>query len=78
VILRSLATQSARTLTTNLEGFYAAANLAPGDYEVTVSAGGFETQVARLTMQIGAEQDLNLARLRIVIAEPPQTPFGVT
>jgi hypothetical protein len=39
VILRSLATQSERALTTNLEGFYTAANLVPGDYEVTVGAG---------------------------------------
>jgi len=36
----------------------------PGEYEFTVSAAGFETQVAHLTMAIGAEQELNFA-LRI-------------
>src|SRR5215469_14320323 len=59
VVLRSLATHSARALTTNLQGFYTAPNLIPGDYEVTASAAGFETQVARLTMRVGAEQELN-------------------
>jgi Carboxypeptidase regulatory-like domain/TonB-dependent Receptor Plug Domain/TonB dependent receptor len=59
VLVRSLATRSARALTTNLDGFYIAPNLIPGDYEVTISAGGFETQVAPLTMRVGDEQELN-------------------
>ena len=64
VVLRSVATQIVRPLSSNLEGFYTAPNLVPGEYEVTVSAAGFETQVARLTVLIGAEQELNFT-LRI-------------
>ena len=64
LVLRSLATQIVRTVKPNLEGFYAAPNLVPGEYEITASAQGFETQVARLTLPIGAEQELNFA-LRI-------------
>jgi len=62
--VKNLATQMVRTLDVNSEGFYTAPNLVPGKYEVTVSAVGFETQVAHLTMTIGAEQELNFT-LRI-------------
>ena len=64
VVVKNLATQIVRTLDVNSEGFYTAPNLVSGEYEVTVSAVGFETQVAHLTMAIGAEQELNFA-LRI-------------
>ena len=64
VVFRDLAMQTRRTLNGNLEGFYRAPNLVPGEYEVTVSAASFESQVARLTLPIGAEQELNFA-LRI-------------
>ena len=61
IVLTNLATQIVRTLNTNLEGFYAAPNLLPGEYEAVVSAEGFKPQVARLTMAIGEEQELNFA-----------------
>ena len=64
VVFRDLAMQTRRTLNANLEGFYRAPNLVPGEYDVTVSAASFESQVARLTLPIGAEQELNFA-LRI-------------
>ena len=52
IVLRNLATQIVRTLNTNLEGFYGAPNLPPGEYKAVVSAEGFKPQVARLTMAI--------------------------
>jgi hypothetical protein len=64
VALRCLATQIVRTVSANVEGFYAAPNLVPGDYEVTVSAAGFESQVSRFTLTIGGEGELSFA-LRI-------------
>src|SRR5258707_494730 len=64
VVLRNLATQIVRTVNANVEGFYAAPNLVPGEYKVTVSAVGFETQASRFTLTIGAEGELNFA-LRI-------------
>src|SRR5260370_27100040 len=64
VVLRNLATQIVRTVSANVVGFYAAPNLVPGDYELTVSAAGFETQISRFTLTIGAEAELNFA-LRI-------------
>src|ERR1700682_4736221 len=64
VVLRNAATQRVRSLSSNLEGVYTAPNLVSGEYEVTASAAGFKTEFARLTVPIGAEQELNFA-LRI-------------
>src|SRR5260370_655020 len=61
IVLRNLATQIVRTLNTNVEGFYAAHSLLRGEYEAIVAAEGFKPQVARLTMAIGEEQELNFA-----------------
>jgi hypothetical protein len=44
VAIRNVATGVATELATNTDGFYTAANLLPGDYEVTVSAKGFNTE----------------------------------
>src|SRR4029077_5062062 len=40
---------------------YAAPNLAPGEYAVTASVAGFETQVAHIALAVGAEQELNFS-----------------
>jgi hypothetical protein len=41
-------------------GLYSVPNLTPGDYEVSVSAEGFPTKVARVTISQGAKQTVNL------------------
>ena len=58
VIITNMETQIARTVEANSEGFYSVPNLVPGDYEVGVTATGFESQTVRLTLSVGAEQTL--------------------
>jgi hypothetical protein len=64
VALKSFDTRIVRTVKANAEGFYAAPNLVPGQYEVTVSAAGFESQISRIALTTGEEAELNFG-LRI-------------
>jgi hypothetical protein len=41
-------------------GYYTAPNLAPGTYEVKISANGFNTVVSTITLAVGAQQQLNV------------------
>jgi Carboxypeptidase regulatory-like domain len=45
---------------TNLSGFYSVTNLDPGNYGITVSAEGFNTQTAKVTLAAGATQKVDL------------------
>src|SRR6266849_6767492 len=45
---------------TNSAGAYTAPNLIPGDYQVTVSAAGFATALTKVTLTVGAKQELNV------------------
>src|SRR5260370_29139422 len=47
--------------TTNTSGAYTIVNLIPADYEVSVSAAGFSTSATKVTLTVGAKQELNLA-----------------
>jgi hypothetical protein len=61
ISINNVATGVARTLTTDVAGFYSAPNLIPGTYAVTVSAPGFTTEVQTgITLTVGAQQVLNL------------------
>jgi len=53
VMVTNKATDSARKLTTNSDGSYAAENLLPGEYEVRIDLQGFISQLRLLTVQIG-------------------------
>jgi hypothetical protein len=62
VVIKNVATGVERTLTTNSDGFYIAPNLLPGDYQVTVSAKGFNTEVkSGINMTVGSRQTFDLA-----------------
>src|SRR5437667_8853820 len=59
---------------TNSAGVYNLPNLVPGDFEVSISAGGFGTKVAKTTLTAGVTQTMNAA-----LAAPqaqPQAPTG--
>jgi len=62
VDIKNMATGVSRTVTTNAEGLYSAANLLPGEYEVSVSATGFNTGVkSGITINVGSQPVFNLA-----------------
>jgi hypothetical protein len=59
--IKDLATGVERTVTTNKEGFYIAANLLPAEYQVTVTASGFNTEIKTgIKINVGAQQEFNL------------------
>ena len=55
----NLATGVTRTLVSDSAGFYTAPNLVPGDYKLNVTAKGFATSTAELTLTVGANQSLD-------------------
>ena len=62
VVIKNSATGVARSVTTNADGFYSAANLLPGEYEVAVSATGFNTGIKKgITINVGSQPVFNLA-----------------
>ena len=58
VSIKNTGTGIIRTTTTNDAGLYSAANLQPGNYEVTASAAGFGSKSATITLTIGAQEAL--------------------
>lgn len=62
VSIKNQATGVVREVTTNSDGLYAAPNLLPGNYDVTVTATGFSTLVQKsIILTVGAQQALNLS-----------------
>jgi hypothetical protein len=62
IVIMNIATGVDRTVTTNADGFYNAVNLLPGEYQVTITATGFNTEVkSGITMNVGAQQTFDLA-----------------
>jgi len=60
ISVKNLATNQSTDAETNSAGLYSAANLSPGDYEASVSAAGFDTKVAKVTLAAGVDQTMNL------------------
>src|SRR6266849_2820593 len=56
--------------TTNTSGAYNIVNLIPADYDVSVSATGFRTAVSKVTLTVGAKQELSLG---LTVGEVSQT-----
>jgi len=84
IVIKDLATGIERTVTTNKDGFYIAANLLPAEYQVTISATGFNTEIKTgVKINVGAQQEFNLT-LQVgtvthrveVTAEAPQVQLA--
>jgi len=61
VVIKNSATGITRSVTTNAEGIYTAANLLPGTYEVAVSATGFNTGITTgILINVGSQPVFNL------------------
>ena len=62
ISIKNLATGISTSVSTNADALYSAPNLLPGNYEVTVSASGFKTEVrSGINLTVGAQQVLNVA-----------------
>src|ERR1700732_1968725 len=62
VSITNVATGVTTNVATNVQGIYNAPNLLPGNYQVTVSAPGFQTVIeSGVILTVGAQQVLNVA-----------------
>src|SRR5712664_3989304 len=60
ISIRNTATGISKDFQADSDGYYTAPNLAPGTYEVRVTAKGFSTVVSTVTLAVGAQQQLNI------------------
>src|ERR1700722_9316783 len=61
VSVKNAATGITTETTTNSTGNYNLVNLKPADYEVSITATGFNTTTTKVTLTVGAQQELSLA-----------------
>src|SRR5580704_14512076 len=59
---KNTATGISRTVPTNDDGYYTLVNLLPGDYDVTITASGFSTEIKKgLTVTVGDHRTMDLS-----------------
>lgn len=61
VSARNVRTNVVTETTANTDGAYSILNLIPSDYEVSASSSGFSTSVAKVTLTVGAKQEMNFS-----------------
>src|ERR1700722_11982634 len=61
ITAKNAATGIVTETTTNTTGAYNLVNLKPAEYEVSVTATGFNTATTKLTLTVGAVQELSLS-----------------
>lgn len=62
ISVKDVSTGAARTAVTSASGLYSVADLPPGNFEMTISASGFTTQLwTSITVTAGVERVLNVA-----------------
>src|SRR5580704_4067074 len=58
---RNVETSVVTETTSNVDGAYSILNLIPSDYEISASAPGFSTSVAKVTLTVGAKREMNFS-----------------
>ena len=70
VTAKNSATGVTSETTTNASGAYTMVNLNPAPYEVSITATGFRTAISKVTLTVGAQQELSTA---LTVGEVAQT-----
>jgi outer membrane receptor protein involved in Fe transport len=60
ISVTNTATGISKDFQTDTVGYYSVPNLVPGNYEVKVTAAGFNTWVSTVALAVGAQQQLNI------------------
>lgn len=78
VIVKNVSTGQSTEVQSDSAGLYTVPNLAAGDYEVSASAAGIGTAVAKVTLLAGSQQTLSLILTSTPIQLSPTTPPPAT